>query len=95
MYPPPPREVQREASHLLAVFRTYWPHKPPLKPFIDALRLEGASEEKIKKVRESYARHRRDSDKDQEKIDKIYGKYNTKTMTRKTPKKVLKIFKKK
>ena len=89
--PVPPR---RELPNVLAVIAQYMPHRPPLKPFVDALRLDGHTEEYIKKVRESYARARRESDKDQAKIDKIFGKYNTKT-PRKTPKKVLKILKKK
>lgn len=88
----PPPLPQR--PHLLAVMAKYYPHRPPLKPFIDALRLEGRSEEHIKRIRDAYARHRRDSEKEQAKIDKIFGKYNTKATT-KAPKKVLKILKKK
>jgi hypothetical protein len=81
--------------HVNAVIQKYCPHRAPLKPLVDAMRLDGRTEEQIKAVRDSYARWRRDTDKEQAAIDKIFGKYNTKTSTTKSTKKILKILKKK
>jgi hypothetical protein len=77
--------------HIHACVQKYCPHRPPVKAMVDSLRLDGASEEKIRKMRNFYAKENRDSEKNQRAIEKMFGKYSAKT---KTPKKVVKIVKK-
>lgn len=55
---------------------------------VDAMRLDGYSEERIKQTRDFYATMRRTVDKRQAEVDKIFGKYT------KPVKKVLKVLKK-
>lgn len=55
---------------------------------VDAMRLDGFSEERIKQTRDFYATMRRTADKRQAELEKIFGKYT------KPVKKVLKVLKK-
>lgn len=84
--PPPYRE------HVNDVVQKFCPHRPPLKALVDAMRLDGFSEERIKKTRAFYAELRRTVDKRQAELDKLFGKYTSKSV--KPVKKVLKILKK-
>lgn len=88
--PPRPRVVPEPPfhKHVLDVVQKFCPHRPPLKAMVDAMRLDGFSEERIKKTRDFYAEMRRTADKRQAELEKIFGKYT------KPVKKVLKVLKK-
>jgi hypothetical protein len=92
-----PPEVARERrvvveppfqQHIHDVVQKFCPHRPPLKAMVDAMRLDGYSEERIKQTRDFYATMRRTVDKRQAELEKIFGKYT------KPVKKVLKVLKK-
>lgn len=92
----PPEEVpQRRVvveppfqKHVHDVIQKFCPHRPPLKAMVDAMRLDGFSDERIKQTRDFYATMRRTADKRQAELEKIFGKYT------KPVKKVLKVLKK-
>jgi hypothetical protein len=75
-------------QHVHDVIQKFCPHRPPLKAMVDAMRLDGFSEERIKKTRDFYATMRRTVDKRQAELEKIFGRYT------KPVKKVLKVLKK-
>lgn len=79
-------------QHVYDVVQKFSPHRPPLKALVDAMRLDGFSEERIKKTRAFYAEMRRTVDKRQAELDKLFGKYSSKQT--KPVKKVLKVLKK-
>lgn len=74
--------------HIYDVVQKYCPHRPPLKALVDAMRLDGFSDARIKQTRDFYATLRRTVDKRQGELEKIFGKYS------KPVKKVLKVLKK-
>jgi len=76
-------------QHVYDVVQKFCPHRPPLKALVDAMRLDGFSEERIKKTRAFYAEMRRTADKRQAELEKLFGKYTSKPV-----KKVLKVLKK-
>jgi hypothetical protein len=55
------------------------------------MKLDGYPPERIKKTRDHYAKMNRTSEQRQAEIDKVFGRFNTKT---KSVKKVLKVVKK-
>lgn len=79
-------------ANVYAVIQKFCPHRPPLKSLVDAMRLDGFTEERIRKTRNFYAEMNRTTEKRQAALDKIFVKYNTKTV--KPVKKVVKIVKK-
>lgn len=80
-------------EHVANVVQKNSPHRPPLKQLVDAMKLDGYSDEQIKKARDSYATMRRTAEKREKDFDKLFGKYSGKTSS-KPVKKVLKILKK-
>ena len=74
---PPPVVARPFPHHLHAVHQKFGVHLPPLKSVCDAMRLDGYSAEKIKKVRDHYAFMRRTDDKRQRDIDRIFGTVKT------------------
>lgn len=78
-------------ENIHAVFKTFSPHCPPLKALVDAMRLDGFTDERIKKTRTFYAEMRRTDEKRQAELEKVFGKYVSKS---KPVKKVLKVLKK-
>ena len=92
-HPPKPLLKKEYVFHanIYAVYQKFCPHRPPLKPLVDAMRLDGFTEERVRKMRKFYADMNRTAEKRQEALDKTFGKITTKT---KTVKKVVKIVKK-
>ena len=85
MNEPPFRE------HVSAVYQKCAPKIPPLKALCDAMKLDGYPPEKIKQARDRHAKMNRTVDQRQIELEKIFGRYNTKS---KPVKKVLKVVKK-
>lgn len=83
--PPPPR---KETPHICKLLQNCKGTRPSLKDMIEAARADGLPEEKLQNIRKSYAKMNRDRAKNDEKIDKIFGKL------KKPVKKVLKVVKK-
>lgn len=67
--------------------------RPSVKELVDAMRLDGFSDQKVTAVRRFYAWLRNTEEKRQTELDKMFSKYNVKTSQ--APKKILKVVKKK
>jgi hypothetical protein len=67
--------------------------RPSVKELVDAMRLDEFPEKKVTEVRRFYAMTRNTEEKRQADLDKMFAKYNVKTSS--TPKKILKVVKKK
>lgn len=76
-------------ENINVVFKDSSPHRPSLKALVDAMRLDGFTDEQVKKTRASYAEMRRTDEKRQAELEKLFGKYVSKPV-----KKVLKVLKK-
>ena len=78
-------------EHVSAVYAKCSPALPSLKALCDAMKLDGYPPEKIKQARDHHARMNRTVEQRQVALEKIFGRYNTKS---KPVKKVLKVVKK-
>jgi hypothetical protein len=90
-YPPEPKKpkVTFFPSHVDETIRACCPHRPSIKKMVDAMRLDGYSEEQIKKCRNSYAEFNRNAEKRDQQFQKLFGGKDQKVVKR-----VLKVVKK-
>jgi hypothetical protein len=91
------QEKPQEYSHEFAfkIKKKYHPHVPPVEAMVEALRLDGYPEDKIKKYIASRERDQARAEKDQEMIDRVFGKFPSINKNDKKPKKIIKAVKKK
>lgn len=89
-YPPekPPPPAQKEYPHLCQLMQESRGHRPSLKDMVEAARKDGYSDEKIQRIRKSYAKMNLDRSKEDKTIERIFG------ANKKPVKKVLKVVKK-
>jgi hypothetical protein len=89
--PKPEPEPRKFPEHVSKLFENAQ-HRPLIKDMIDAMILDGYSNEKISKVKKFYAWLRNTEEERQNQLDNIFRKYSIKTAP---PKKILKVVKKK
>lgn len=94
-YPEKKEIVQYNHEFLFKIKNKYHPSVPPLEEMMEALKQAGYPDEKIQNYKKSRERDQARADKDQEMIDRIFGKFPSINKADKKPKKIIKAVKKK